>query len=180
MIEKERNETTSFVFKREPRTFLRRSIKSFPTFRRTSQRRIIRMMMFRFTSPKKKIEFTKGRVLETRLILNSSTIRVRNRKSSEKIAIRSLFRFSRSFGSSGGISRTSVVIRHFQIFLERFFYYSVLHILLRTSGRERPSSERNGWQEKNKKSDFFSFRRLHWIKIKVTLRQDRHALVRCL
>lgn len=110
IMENDKNEMTSFVFKRDPSTFLRRSIKSFPMFLKTSQRSVIRIMIFRFTRPKKKMEFTKGRELETFEIRNSTNMSTRNRIRSPKIAILSRRLFSLSLGSRGGMSRLFVML----------------------------------------------------------------------
>ena len=64
MMEKEKKAITSFVFKADPRVFRLLSIRSLPTFLKTSQTRAIRMIILMFNNPKKKIEVTKGNVFE--------------------------------------------------------------------------------------------------------------------
>ena len=103
MIENEKKAITSFVFSLAPRILRRRSMKSLPMFLKTSQTRAIRMMMLTFSKPKKKIEVTKGRVLDTLVSWNSATVREIKSAARKTINRPSRLRFSRSLLSKGGI-----------------------------------------------------------------------------
>ena len=102
IIEKAKNEITSLILRPEPRSLRRRSIKSFPIFRVTNQQSVTKIMMLMLRIPKKKIELTKGSVLERLLRRNSATDKLKKRTSSPKIASSSRLRLRRSRGSRGG------------------------------------------------------------------------------
>lgn len=100
MIERAKKVITSLVLSLVPKIFLRLSMKSFPIFLKTSQTSAMRMTKLTFSSPKKKIEFANGRVLESFVRRNSEKVRIPKKILRRAIVMSSNFLFLRSFKSS--------------------------------------------------------------------------------
>ncbi len=101
IIENPRKAATNFVLRREPKTFLRLSMRSFPRFLKISQNSPVRIKRFKFKIPKKKIEVAKGS--ESEIFERRSSVKVREIKRIERKTISplSLFRFLTSSGFNG-------------------------------------------------------------------------------
>ena len=101
MIERLKKLATSFVLSLEPMSPLRRSKKSFERLRNTRKKSTASRIKLRLMIPKKKIEFTKGSVLDSFASLSATLASTTMASKTPTIVSCSRLRLRRSGLSSG-------------------------------------------------------------------------------